>query len=206
MPHVARIYRIRRLHHAESVDATAESVGVAAVAVSPGTEDPGGTTAVSVGAVSVGRTVSVGETVAVSVGAALATVSVDAGGAVGSVDAGGAVVSVDAGAVESVDVGGAAGSVEVGGAGAAPLASAEAAATKMLKLNVVGFGLNVYPSGLRSITVALSRVSVPCMNPPGERDMLSLLTPACTSKVCVAVSPVARVRLPGAVARTTAQS
>lgn len=164
--------------------------------------DAGGTV-VSVGAggtpvsVGTGAAVSVGTGAAVSVGAG-AAVSVVAGTVV-SVGAG-AAVSVGAGAVVSVG----AGAADVTGGVAPPVAAA--AATKILKLNAVGVGLNVYPSGLSSMTVALSRVSVPCMNPFGVSVMLNLFTPGCTSNDCVAVSPVASVRLPGAVASTTAQS
>lgn len=177
---------------AASVDAggTVVFVGAGGRSVSVGA----GGTVVSVGA---GAAVSVGTGAAVSVGTG-AAVSVGAG-AVVSVGAG-AAVSVGAGAVVSVG----AGAADVAGGAAPPVAAA--AATKMLKLNAVGVGLNVYPSGLSSMTVALSRVSVPCMNPFGVSVMLNLFTPGCTSNDCVAVSPVAIVRLPGAVASTTAQS
>ncbi len=196
---------------ATAVDAGGTAAAVDAGGAAAGSVDAGGAaalvdaggTVVSVGAggpavsVGTGAAVSVGTGAAVSVGAGT-VVSVGAGVTV-SVGAGTA-VSVGAGAVVSVG----AGTADVTGGAAPPVAAA--AATKMLKLNAVGVGLKVYPSGLSSMTVALSRVSVPCMNPFGVSVMLNLFTPGCTSNDCVAVSPVASMRLPGAVASTTAQS
>lgn len=195
---------------AVSVDAGGTAAAIDAGGAAAGSVDAGGAatsvdaggTAVSVGT---GAAVSVGTGAAVSVGTGAAVSEGE--GAVVSVGAGaavfvgaGAVVSVGTGAVVSVG----AGAADVAGGAAPPVAAA--AATKMLKLKAVGVGLNVYPSGLSSMTVALSRVSVPCMNPFGVSVMLNLFTPGCTSNDCDAVSPVASVRLPGAVASTTAQS